>query len=487
MTTRVRGLDEADPFAALPAAPSPERLLESADLLGQWRRAVRQTLAAGHLVDVAFELSVRRGWPLSIVEALGAPIDLLGCFPGWRRGSRTPFVPGSSGLRLAPSGAGVPLGTLRLQLSPTAGSIPYALRLLRDLLRTLDRTARFVVVVEPGADLEALARLTDRLHAGARLRVRFVPMRTITVFAQDNARSTRDASGRTVLLVPRAFRATDTRAEDELDPTVAEKAFGVPVRRSRLYWEGGNVVHDATADGSRDLCFIGVDTLAENVVRLGLSNREVIGLFEAEFGMAVAPLGRAAAARFDTVEDRVAESGQASFHIDLDVAILGRFGRLRAPRALIADPARGLDFVRNVLSTRRLVEGHFLPPREIRRHLHAEYEAYAASRHPLLLEYATTLANRGYDVIGVPDLRIDPKMDVFRRVNLDFGFCNVLPGLRRGRPSVHFFRSGIAALDADAARRMQLASVDPVPVSTPDVASALMLLSGGLHCCCGTL
>jgi hypothetical protein len=34
---------------------------------------------------------------------------------------------------------------------------------------------------------------------------------------------------------------------------------------------------------------------------------------------------------------------------------------------------------------------------------------------------------------------------------------------------------------------MRIAGVDAVPVSTPDVASALMLLFGGLHCCCGTI
>jgi hypothetical protein len=481
MASRVRDLGGILAFAALPAASDPERLLDSADLLNRWRAAARQALARGHLVDVAAELAVRRNWPLTALEALDVPVDLLDCFPAWRRGERTPFVPGSSGLGLAPAGAAVPLGTLRLQLSPAAGTIPYGLRLLRDLLHTLDPATQFVMVVEPGANLDALARLTDRLHASARSRVRFAPMRIITVFAQDNARAARDASGRPTLLVPRAFRAHDARAEDELDPAAAERAFGIPVRRSRLHWEGGNVVYDD------DVCFIGVDTIAENVARLGLTHDEVIGLFEAEFGMPAATIGRQQAARFDIVEHRMAESGQASFHVDLDVAILGRFGRVPAPRAMVADAARGLDFVDDVLAVRRLVDGHFLPPRDIRRHLRAEYEGYAEARHPLLLEYASALEERGYRVVGVPDLRVDPKMDVFRRVNLDFGYCNVLPGLKGARPAVHYFVSGIRALDDDAARRIKLAGALPVPVSTPDLASALMLLCGGLHCCCGTV
>jgi hypothetical protein len=164
-----------------------------------------------------------------------------------------------------------------------------------------------------------------------------------------------------------------------------------------------------------------------------------------------------------------------------------RFGRARRPRALVADAARGLDFVDDVLGVRRLIEGHFPPAREIRRHLRPEYDASAEARHPLLLEYASGLAEHGYTVLGVPDLRIDPKMDAFRRVNLDFGFCNILPGLRRRQASVYYFVSGVRALDADASHRIRLAGVEPVAVSTAEVASALMQLQGGLHCCCGSL
>lgn len=481
MVRSIRGLDEILRFASIPALAEPERMLESADLVQRVGAAIRRTLSTTHLVDVAWELAERRRWPLPTLGALGVPVDLLDCFPNWRRGSKTPFAPGSSDLRLAPSGAARPLGTLRLQLSPMPGTIPYALRLLRDLLRRVDRTTRFIVVVEPGADVDALAKIAGRFDPGAQTRVRFVPLRTVSVFAQDNARAARDARGTAVLLVPRSFRATGARADDEIDPSAAERAFGIPVQRSRLYWEGGNVVHDD------DQCFVGVDTIAENAARLGLARKEVIALLEVEFGMPVAVLGRAEGARYDADADRFSSSGQASFHIDLDVAMLGRIGRARSPRALVADAARGLDFVDDVLAKRGLVAGHFLPASDIRRHVRAEYEAYATIRHPLLLEYAATLGDRGYRVVGVPDLRVDPDMDVFRRVNLDFGYCNVLPGSKNGRPAVHHFVSGIGALDADASRRMRIAGVDAVPVSTPDVASALMLLFGGLHCCCGTI
>lgn len=481
MTFLAEPLTELHALASEAGRDGIPRILENAALVNRLRDVIRRALAQRHVVRVASELAARPGWPPTALAALGVPTDLLECFPEWRRGSPVPFRPGTSGLRLAPSGAAVPLGTLRLQISPMSGTIPHALRLLRDLLTQLDPQTRFVVVVEPGADLDALTKLAGRLHAGAEQRVRYVPLRSITVFAQDNARAARDESGGPVLLVPRAFRPAGSRADDEIDPAAAERAFGIPVRRSRLYWEGGNLVHD---DG---VCFVGVDTVAENASRLGLSHEEILALLSADFGVPVKALGRVAEARFDIAGDRMTPSGQAAFHVDLDVALLGRFGRARRRRALVADPARGLDFLDQVLAVRRLVDGHFLPPREMRRHLRAEYEAHAAARHPRLLEYAATLADNGYQVIGVPDLRIDPRMDVYRRVNLDFGYCNVLPGLRRGRPSVHHFISGVRALDADAGRRMHDAGVDAVPVSTADVASALMLLQGGLHCCCGSL
>ena len=471
-------------FQALAAASgshSPRQLLAHADLLGSWRLEVRRALSDRHLVTVASELASAFGFDLSALEALGIPVDLLDCFPDWRRGSRVPFRPTRTGLTIAPAGAGVPLDTIRLQLSPTPGSVAHALHLLRDALVSFDPATRFVVIVEPGADLDALARLVDRFSRGGRSRVRFVPMACATVFAQDNALATRDAQGRPVLLVPRAFRAGESRAEDALDPDEAERALGLPVRRSRLYWEGGNIVHDVTSS------FVGVDTLAENAARLGLVAGETMAILRAELGVPIAALGRLEQSSFDPIGHRSVSSGQASFHVDLDVALLGRFGRARRPRALVADAARGLDFVDDVLAKRWRVEGHFLPARDIRRHVRAEYDACASARHPLLLEYAATLEKHGYSVTGVPDLRIDTRMDVFRRVNLDFGFCNVIPGLRGKRPAVYHFVSGVRRLDADAAARMRLAGVEPVAVSNADVASALMLLQGGLHCCCGSL
>src|SRR4051812_41322759 len=166
---------------------SPAQLADHAALLDRARLAVRRALATTHLVAVASQLTLAFGFDVAALATLGVPVDLLECFPAWRAGLPTPFRPGTSGLQLAASGASIPIDAIRLQLSPASGTIPYALLLLRDLLRQLDPTTRFAVVVEPGANVEALIGLVSRFHPTASERVRFVPMRCSTVFAQDNA------------------------------------------------------------------------------------------------------------------------------------------------------------------------------------------------------------------------------------------------------------------------------------------------------------
>lgn len=455
------------------------RHAQKAERLRQW---CRRALAEDHLVSVAFQLSQRFGTDVDALQALGLPVDILRLFPDWRRGSRAGFRPGSLGLTPSPAGAAEPLGTLRLQLSPTSGTIPHAFALLKDLLRRLDRSVRFVVVVEPGADLEALGRLVrDFFHKTAGDRVRFAELSSITVFAQDNARAARNSDNKPTLIIPRAFARGSSRQDDELMPEAAERALGVPVVRSRLFWQGGNIVSD------RHACLVGVDTIAENMARLGLTAGETRALLSADLGANVTVIGDARRARFDAVKDVMAPSGQASFHIDLDVSLLGRFGRHAKPCAFVADPVRGLELLPSVVKRRSLVAGKFLPPARLKQYIRAEYEAYARERHPRLLDYAATLERLGYRVLGMPDLRIDPAENVFASTNLDFGYCNVLPGLRLGKPSVHYLAWGIPALDRAADARFRAAGVRGIRIGAPAVANELMRLQGALHCFCGTL
>ncbi len=415
------------------------------------------------------------------MAAAGLPVDILTEFPGWRHGSRAGFRPRRSGFCLSAAEAALPIGCLRIQLSPAVLTTPYALALLRDLLRRMDSGVQFVVIVEPGANLAELRKLIEAFAPTAGRRVRFAEMSCLSVFAQDNALAASTNDGKPVLLIPREFRQADHRALDELSIEKAERAFEMPVVRSRLYWEGGNVL------AGSDRSFIGADSIAENAARLGLTAAEVTSLFSAEFGLDAVVVGDQASAQYDPETGTMARSGQASFHLDLDVALLGAPGARRKPVALVADPARGLDHLSRVMRERRLFTKHFLPARQAKEAIRAGYEFYARERHPQLLQYAALLEKAGYRVVGMPDLRLDPRHDVFRTVNLEFSYCNVVAGLNHGRPSAYYLPWGIPELDGEAERRMRWAGVHPVRASSARIANTLMSLSGGLHCFCGSL
>lgn len=475
------GRELASLCSRLPSLPL-EQLQQQATLVERLRQWCERALQTSHLVAVASTLANEMDASDAELEALGLPVDLLELFPSWRRGSRDGFRPRGLGIGLLPAGAGEPLGTLRLQLSSIGGSVAIALVLVRDMLRRMDPGVQLCVTVEPGANIDGLRALVRSFHPSADLRVRFVEGRTVTLFAQDNALAARAGDGSPVLLVPRGFMRGRLRAEDELSPDEARAMFDVEVIRSSLYWEGGNMVHDA------ERCLVGVDTICENMARVGLTAAEVLAILRAELGTEVVPLGDLAAARFDAGEDRVEPSGQAAFHLDLDLCLLGKLGRKRKPRALIADPSTGLDVMDLVLARQRLFTGHFVPPSTARELIAAEYEAFAHARHPKLLGYCATLEELGYAVEGVPDLRIDPKENLFATVNLDFGYCNVLPGIWRGRPAVYYLPWGLGDLDRLAEERFRAVGAHPVRLaSTGDVASSLMQLLGGLHCFCGQL
>jgi hypothetical protein len=458
-------------------------MIEHGEALDALRSLVRSALAEVHVVSLASRLAREHGLTVEEMKALGVPTDVLDHFPRWRGGSRRGFRPPSRGLRPVPTGAGLPIETLRLQLSPSSATVPYALMLIREILRRLDRSVRLVVTVEPGANIDGLREITRSFHASAPDRLRFVEGKTATLFAQDNARAARAAGGEPVLLIPREFARRSHRTEDELDEASSEQMFGVRTIRSQLYFEGGNVINDD------ERVLVGVDTIAVNMVRLGLDEHEVIAWFAAELGAEVVVLGELSRVLVDTSARSVlGRSGQATFHIDMDCAPLGRFGRKRKPRALIADPARGVDMLPAVLRHRPLFSDHFLPPARAREQIEAEYCAYAEERLPALIGYHDRLVALGYAVQGVPDLRIAPKENVFGTVNLDFAYCNVLPGRWRGQPAVTYLPFGIRALDRHAAACIEKSGVVAVRLgSSTTVANSLMRLRGGLHCFSGLL
>ena len=232
-----------------------------------------------------------------------------------------------------------------------------------------------------------------------------------------------------------------------------------------------------------------IDTVSENAARLGLSHEEVLSLLAGEFGMPVTPLGRAAASRFDPV-------GRAAVRVGPGVVssrsrhrrCSGMFGRARRPRALVADAARGLEFAGRCAAGPAVHRGAFpagtrdsaAPARGVRRLRRSPSSAVARVRRPNWRPTATA----SLACLTCASTRRWTCSAASTSISASATCC---PGCHRGRPGVYHFVSGVRALDADAARRMRHAGVQPVPVSTAEVASAMMQLQGSLHCCCGSL
>ena len=108
---------------------------------------------------------------------------------------------------------------------------------------------------------------------------------------------------------------------------------------------------------------------------------------------------------------------------------------------------------------------------------------------PVLRAYRRRLAEAGYRIVGVPELRTRELRDTTLAFdNVDFTYCNMLPGMHRGRPAVHYLPWGIPPLDAAAARAFRAAGVAPVALArTPHLAGAMMQRAAGLRCFCGAM
>lgn len=453
------------------------RHARAAALLISW---CRRALAKGHVVTTAVALRDALGIERAELETLRIPVDILECFPHWERGSTAGFRPPRPRAALIPSAAALPLGPIRVLLAPATGALPLVLPLLRGLDESLDADTPITVMVAPGKTAAALARIAREVF-GASRRIRFATGRSATMYARDHALAARGSKGEPLLLVPRGFNPERGKEDAALDARSARRAHGVAVHRSLLYWEGGNVLFD----GHR--CLVGADLVRENMGRLGLTRSEVLAVFEAEVGTAVAVLGEVSRSSFDGTQDRLSRSGQASYHIDLDVTPLGALNGGR-PLAMLTDPDLGLRVLPRVLRDPRLAEWHGLATRVGRKIQEDEYRRVAAERRPRLARYRRQLERLGYRVIAVPELRVDPSRSLAGVGNMDFAFCNVLTALHRKHPAIYYLPWGIPALDQLAERQWRRAGVLPVQLATfPHLAHGMMGLAAGLHCFVGPL
>jgi hypothetical protein len=441
---------------------------------------VPRALRRAHLVKVAHALASELGLDRDGLRSLRVPVDLLDAFPAWREGSARGFKPRSLGLTLTPESAGRPIGAIRLQLSTTAGAVPVAITLLAELRRRFDDSTRLVVLIDPNADRRLLQRAAgDALGAGSG--VRFVSADFNTIYARDNALAAVDGSGRPVLLVPRMFRDPRSGDEPPLDRRAVSRPLKLRVVSSRFHWQGGNILYDG------ETLAIGADAIAENAARLGLTADEVTRGLEAEFGKTLTVLGDPTVGRLDEKGNRLTRSGQASYHIDLDVALLGRTGRSSPPVALVADGRQALKLLPSLIAGRRLPRPPYLAASRARARMMHEYQTAARLRAPRLDAYRDTLRRQGYRIIDMPELRTrDVHEDVTGLQSIVY--CNVVPGSNRGRAAVHYLPWDIPVLDALAERGYAEAGVKTVRVTrTAYLATQMMERAAGLRCFCGVM
>ncbi len=434
-------------------------------------------------MEVASVLNNQYAISLEEMSLLEVPVDILSSFPAWKVASQEGFQPKQSNLTLSAIGANTEIQILRLQLSPFSATLSAALLLLRRLLETLGSATHFQVAVEPGGNVEAISDLIFGLHDNARERVQVYELETSSLFAQDNARGAKCLqTGSPVLHVPRGFRQERGRSRDDLLRQGLDNVCGVPIFRSQLFWEGGNILHDGTN------LFVGADSIHENMVRLGLTRLQVEELFCAEFGQEVNVLGEVLTSSFVTDDFRGFDSGQASFHIDLDLSLPGKIHNEADPVAMLASPSVAFSVLSQILSTKKLTAEHYLSEEEARRVIEFEYKSYAEERIAKLERYNSTLRSCGYSIFEVPDLRIDPQDNLFSTRNLDFIYCNVLPARVADTPSVLYLPYGIPQLDGLAEKCYRNAGCEPLPLSQSGrLANLLMLFRGGLRCACGQI
>jgi len=452
----------------------------------QWKEDISRwcahALSTQHVTTVAAVLTSELGMDRDCLAYLGVPEDLLDFFPFWEQGSNNGFVRPQTETTLIPVGAGLPLGAFRVQMSPAYGSVPIGLHLLRELLRSLEPHIQIYAVVRVGTNIEQMNDLVSVFGVKHSARVKFVQYPSASIFAQDNALGALDSQGHPVLLIPRTFGKGSSRSADELLKSSAEEAFGQAVLQYHLIWEGGNILND------EDLCLVGVDTVAMTVQCLGLTKEEVIEIFKADFGKPIVLLGDFDQAKCHSESGQLLTSGQASFHIDLDVSLLGRFGSRSNSRSLITDPKMGLEYLPYVLKKGHLFSNSFLSPRQLRDVIEDEYRNYTQERIDKLTTFRRILKELNYLLISVPELRINPRKNYYRRVNFDFSYCNVLPGMVGGRPAVSFLPWGIAPMDKRFSEVLEQQGVRAAPVSRSSVlANELMALHGGLRCFCGSI
>lgn len=432
-----------------------------------------------HLADLLKEIEDQSG-PLSLelAAALGLQPGLVRAFPT-RDSKEFDYQPEVEGFRLAADCCQAPATRFRLQLSQD-DPVSFGLRLLRDLLVALPREIAFTLMVKPGFDESKARKILAELEGYEADRVAFWPHNHQTLFPQDNAKLGFTKQGERALWVPR--RLSGHRPSDMLIEAP------LPLVRSVLAWEGGNLLFDGYHG------FIGVNCLAANIRELGLTAEQVLEVLQAETGVPFHPVGDLEMARQTTwraeralVTPHVIEAGQADFHIDMDCCLLGKESPDGRPRAVVACPDWGFEFAQEVLEREDFFGEHFVSPERARTLFLESLSRSIARRRPLLDAYCRTFQKRGYEVTRVPDIRICSEYNYMARTTLTFNFANALVLKTEMGPTVALLRSGLSQMEETVERLYQNLGLHVLWVGNEVAGRELLGLRGGLHCACSRL
>ena len=414
-----------------------------------------------------------------VMSRLGVPPEICLAFSDWEKPDSFSYTGPSEGFRLAEESARSEVQQVRLQLTQDA-PICLGLRVVRDLMQVLGGEIDFCLTVKPGFEESSTRRLLEQFEGYRKEGVTFFEHGHQTLFAQDNARLGYLPSGDRALLVPGAL--SPHRPSDVL------YSAPLPILSSRLHWEGGNLLFD----GHR-LC-IGANSVAQTMRHYGLTFDQALEAFATECGGRPLVLGSVEASLQKIADgerglktSHAVDGGQADFHIDLDVCLLGAPGVGEPPVAALADPEAGFNYLQDILDCSDLFQGHFFSPAEAREHFCRNLENSVARRSDLLTGYERSLRNNGYKVARIPDIRLVSDFNYLARVNLNFGYLNAL-SLRRGKaPTVCLLPLGLERLEKEVERLYGLQGVSVAWIGEAHSSRELASMRGGLHCLCSVL
>lgn len=328
------------------------------------------------------------------------------------------------------------------------GDLPQNGPAVRSIVAALPDHARVTIVTKR----PSLAVTQDALESPQVDFLEFPENRPLTIWPQD-AFLVLTAAGRTGLLVPYPH-AADPLAEHLVSQ------LGWDIRRSRLSFEGGNVV------GTSDRVFIGADTVGENAQRLNVSEHRIVRQLERELGLPVVTVG---------------PSPQPIPHLDLF------FTPLPARRAVVADVAWGRQIARDALGEIRgqLDVDKISPPSD---HLAAYLEQIAAQlrhlgyevfRMPLLLEACRDAPSPQAGETSVAASRAtsaEPCAKWFPCLS----YNNVLIEEGPESSQVYLPQYGWPAMDREARVAWERSGCRVIPV---DGMLSSAMLGGSLRCC----